>query len=57
VVTVSGTRQNVSICQVTTIEGVRPFGFSGVNPTTVWHQGFLLLVAAGTAPAGTAIDG
>lgn len=56
-VTVSGTRQNVSISQVTMIDGVRPFGFSGVNPTTVWHQGFLLLVPAGTAPAGTAIDG
>jgi len=56
-VTVSGTRQNVSISQVTTIEGVRPFGFSGVNPTTVWHQGFLLLVPAGTAPAGIATDG
>ena len=52
-VTVSGTRQNVSISQVMTIEGLRPFGFSGVNPTTVWHQGFILLVPAGTTPSSS----
>jgi hypothetical protein len=52
-VTVSGTRQNVSISQVLTIEGARPFGFSGVNPTAVWHQGFILLVPTGTTPASS----
>jgi len=50
-VTVSGTRQNVLISQVISIEGERPFGFSGVNPTTVWHQGFILLVPTGTTPS------
>jgi hypothetical protein len=50
---VSGTRQNVSISQVLTIEGARPFGFSGVNPTAVWHQGFILLVPTGTTPASS----
>jgi hypothetical protein len=50
-VTVSGTRQNVSISQVIAIEGPRPFGFTGVNPTTVWHQAFILLVGAGTTPS------
>lgn len=50
-VTVSGTRQNVTISQITAIEGVRPPGFTGVNPTTVWHQAFILLVGAGTTPA------
>lgn len=52
-VTVSGTRQNVSISQITAIEGVRPLGFTGVNPTTVWHQAFILLVRAGTTPSST----
>jgi len=52
-VTVTGTRQNVSISQVLTIEGARPFGFSGVNPTTVWHQGFILLVPTGTTPSSS----
>ncbi|HLA80828.1 MAG TPA: hypothetical protein VJP78_04240 [Thermoleophilia bacterium] len=50
-VTVSGTRQNVSIGQVTSIEGFRPPGFTGVNPTTTWHQAFILVVGAGTTPA------
>lgn len=50
-VTVSGTRQNVSIGQVTSIEGFRPSGFTGVNPTTVWHQAFILLVREGTTPS------
>lgn len=50
-VTVTGTRQNVSISQITTIEGPRPFGFTGVNPSTVWHQAFILLVSAGTTPS------
>ena len=48
--TVSGTRQNVSISQIIAIEGSRPSGFSGVNPTTVWHQAFVLLIGAGTTP-------
>lgn len=52
-VTVSGTRQNVSISQITAIEGVRSPGFTGVNPTTVWHQAFILLVGAGTIPSST----
>ncbi|TAL41434.1 MAG: hypothetical protein EPN89_19055 [Methylovulum sp.] len=52
-VTVSGTRQDVSISQITAIEGVRPPGFTGVNPTTVWHQAFILLVRAGTTPSST----
>lgn len=52
-VTVSGTRQNVSISQITASEGVRPPGFTGVNPTTVWHQAFILLVRAGTTPSST----
>jgi hypothetical protein len=50
-VTVTGTRQNVSISQITAIEGTRPFGFTGVNPTTIWRQAFLLLVGAGTTPS------
>jgi hypothetical protein len=50
-VTVSGTRQNVSIGQVTSIVGFRPPGFTGVNPTTTWHQAFILVVGAGTTPA------
>jgi len=50
-VTVSGTRQNVSISQITAVEGFRPPGFTGVNPTTVWHQAFILLVNAGTTPS------
>ena len=49
-VTVSGTRQDVSIAQIAAIEGVRPPGFTGVNPTTVWHQAFILLIRAGTTP-------
>ncbi len=52
-VTVSGTRQNVSISQITAIEGPRSPGFTGVNPTTVWHQAFILLVKAGTTPSST----
>ncbi|MDD5560353.1 hypothetical protein [Candidatus Methylomirabilis sp.] len=52
-VTVSGTRQNVSIAQITAIEGVRPPGFTGVNPTTVWHQAFILLIRTGTIPSST----
>jgi len=54
-VTVSGTRQNVSISQITAIEGSRPPGFTGVNPTTVWHQAFILLVRAGTTPSSADI--
>ena len=50
-VTVTGTRQNVSISQITAIEGFRPAGFTGVNPTTVWHQAFILLGRAGTTPS------
>ena len=50
-VTVSGTRQNVSISQITAIAGSRPSGFTGVNPTTVWHQAFILLVRVGTTPS------
>ncbi len=50
-VTVTGIRQNVSISQITAIEDSRPSGFTGVNPTTVWHQAFVLLVSAGTAPS------
>jgi hypothetical protein len=50
-VTVTGIRQNVSISQITASEGPRPSGFTGVNPTTVWHQAFVLLVSAGTAPS------
>jgi hypothetical protein len=49
-VTASGTRQDVSISQVTAIEGTRASGFTGVNTTTVWHQAFILLVKAGTSP-------
>jgi hypothetical protein len=56
-VTVSGTRRNVSIQEITTCEGGRwPLGgFSMVNPTTTWRQAFILLVQAGTpvAPADT----
>lgn len=50
-VTVTGIRQNVSISQITAIEDSRPSGFTGVNLTTVWHQAFVLLVSAGTAPS------
>jgi len=50
-VTVSGTRQDVSISQITAIAGSRPSGFTGVNPTTVWHQAFILLVKVGTTPS------
>jgi hypothetical protein len=50
-VTVTGIQQNVSISQITASEGPRPSGFTGVNPTTVWHQAFVLLVSAGTAPS------
>lgn len=50
-VTVSGTRQTVSISQITAIAGSRPSGFTGVNPTTVWHQAFILLVRVGTTPS------
>ena len=46
-VTVSGTRQNVSISQITAIQGTRPPGFTGVNPTMTWHQAFILLVKPG----------
>ncbi|MGH7369786.1 MAG: hypothetical protein ACREIN_02755 [Candidatus Methylomirabilaceae bacterium] len=52
-VTVSGTRQNVSISQIFSIEGARPFGLSGANPTTVWHQEFVLLVPTGTTPSSS----
>ena len=55
-VTVSGTRQNVSISQITAIEGFRPPGFTGVNPTTVWHQAFILLVKAGTTPSSAELS-
>jgi photosystem II stability/assembly factor-like uncharacterized protein len=50
-VNVSGTRQNVTISQITAVEGIRPPGLTGVNPTTVWHQAFILLIRAGTTPS------
>jgi hypothetical protein len=57
-VTVTGTRRNVSIQQVTTCEGGRwPLsGLSMVNPTTVFRQAFILLIPGGTPvqPADTA---
>lgn len=49
--TISGIRQDVSIAQITAIEGIRPPGFTGINPTTVWHQAFILLIRAGTTPS------
>src|SRR2546426_6770049 len=60
-VTVSGTRQNVSLSQVIAVEGPRlpSSGFSAVNPTTTWKQAFILLIPAGTtAPSAdtTKID-
>ncbi|MFQ5802402.1 MAG: choice-of-anchor D domain-containing protein [Candidatus Methylomirabilales bacterium] len=60
-VTVSGTRQDVTINQVITCEGARSpsSGFTGVNPTTTWRQAFILLIPSGTlAPSGdvTKID-
>jgi len=51
-VTVSGTRRNVTISQVTSCEGARSpaSGFSSINPTSTWKQAFILLVPPGTLP-------
>jgi len=54
-VTVSGTRQNVTINQIIASEGTRSpiSGFTAVNPTTTWKQVFILLIPGGTtAPKG-----
>jgi hypothetical protein len=55
-VTTAGTRRTVSISQVIAIDGSRPSGFTGVNPTAVWRQAFVLLVKAGTAPSSLEIS-
>ena len=49
-VTVSGTRQDVSVNQVIASEGARvpASGFSAMNPTNVHHQAFILLIRPGT---------
>jgi hypothetical protein len=54
-VTVSGTQQNVSASQVLTCSGPRSpaSGFSEVNPTTTWHQAWVLVVPAGLEPSAT----
>ncbi len=49
-VTLSGTRQNVTINQIIESEGTRSpsSGFTAVNPTTTWNQAFILLIREGT---------
>lgn len=61
-VTVSGTRQNVTVNQIQTCSGGArspSSGFTAVNPTTTWKQAFVLLIPGGTtAPSAdlTKID-
>ena len=53
-----GTRQDVTLSQIQTCEGLRSpvSGFSASNPTTTWRQAFVLLVRGGTSVPQTDID-
>ena len=56
-VTVSGTRQNVTVNQIQTCHGPRSpsSGFTAVNPTTTWKQAFILLIPGGTTASSADI--